>query len=950
MSPMSHKLSITPIVVALTALGVVTSEVSAATAVSPENIAVSLFEYSASTGSALYEMVSADNKQRIPGDYYQNIAYAVAKEIQSGKVSSSIVQGPFKLASDLLTIGAIADPEPQTKIIATLAAYGSRKFGEAAGQSIYDAAQNRAVEILARALKESNVTAAELDGLSAEQFSKMVDNLSIGNIKMREILKGQNQAMEMLKTHAEDFVGKTSAAALLQAKRTASDVEQIKKRLVEDGNNLEAFHKDTKDALDKIEVGLNVLKKNAEQANEDLVDLRKEIGTNTRSLQSLAQISSMSWSTSQKISALDNGFFPEMTENERAATKKSLESQFRVETAISELQLTGHYLESINEIGKNLGVDGNVIKVLGDGQKAANAITKLVAGDYLGGVAALSGFFGAAAPDASEQRHQKLMEYLEKKFEQINQKLEDVIKLQRQTISALNTISAQLVEIEDKLKNVERVVVMNRAALQYLVRDEWQACDAMIGLNNHQYKLRSLDKYINQLSMGHFVLCYKQFTEFFDARVSGSDWAGSILSNAMFPDKLKVISENANEEAYYARLGTQSIEAYQSARRFFITYFSDGNISPTRHLIGVSDPRANLSDSAARDNLIDAHKGKLDSFTCNQDYMSDGLRFLICQGITPGAKEKPKYGYWQMVISDAPIGPLVGELVDTGIMLSELSDFLYIDHGNYYSINSEDLKAVGKTGVNQTMRKALGQRRGVDLLRKLDWLAQSYVLQQSVTYGDITSKAIADVLFDNDKNALRIEAVSGNLTQQLALDAMKANPVLARNVVMIAVRRALSTTVHLSDDNIDTVSVTYYALGMRNYSGASACLDDPIAKQVLVDALKNWNLAFRAEKEELRVGSQLEKCKERDKNIDIGSGLVAIFKDFEVKMPSPRSVESGEFEYPASLRLALAYKEKISEAKALRQVGSMIKDYPEISKGQLARGLMESGCLSGVCR
>lgn len=925
--------------------------IQAAPELPQDKFAMSFIEYSVTTGTALYKLVAADSKLRIPGDKYQNLARSIAMEIEGGKAASSLAQAPFKLIADSLTLAAVVDPEPTTKVVAAVSAYGAQKLGEVAANAIYNAAETKALGILARALKDSQVTAGQLKNMEPAAFAAMVDDLRLGDNKIRDILKDNPKALEMLKANAEDLARAQGTATLLQAKETAGDVAKIKAQLIDDSKQLQDFREATIKALDEAKAGLSDLGNKADKAAKDLEALKVEVGSNTRSIQSLAQISSMNWSTEQKLAALDSGLFPEMTPAEVTATRRSLESQRSVEQAIDHLNTTSHYLDSVGTIAQNLGVDPNIVAAVRQGQTAVTGITRMVAGDYIGGIATLTGLMGAAAPDPAEERHKQLMAYLDRQFEQLNKTVEEILELQKQTINALQGISTQLVEIKDQLANVERVVVLNRAALQYLLLAPWQPCEAMIGKLNNQYTLPSLDSYIDQITAGYFTKCYSQYREFFDARVKTANWAGGELSQAMLP--AKNLTEDPEMEKRFRLLGDQKILDYRSARGFLVTYHTAAAKTPAQYLAALSDPKPNVDAALDRDQRISLNKDKYNAYTCGQDILNRSLGTLLCLGTQPGNPAKPRERQWTTVLNDTLVGPQAMRIIDNGIVLSQLADFLDNENGQYFTVPEADLRAAGIKGPSPKMLKALKKRHGEQLLEQLRWLGEAYVLQQSAAYGDFTASSIVEVLYDPVAKALRDEAPPGDQVQQLALLAMKNNAVLARNVVMLAMRRALTTTVDIGEEDnpryIKVPQSTLYSLGMANYSGAYACADDPVAKKILQLALPNWKFAVLADATERVPGMPLEKCAGSDPTLDIGSGLVVKFKDFVVKAPSPRAIETGEFEYPASLRLALAYRENISEAQTMRRIGSLISDSPTVTKAEFARALLASKCFTGRC-
>lgn len=918
--------------------------------ISNDQLARSLIEYGATTATALYSAVETTAKLRTSGDNYQKLAMKIKAEIDNGKVASTLVSAPLKLAADTLTLAALADPEPITKVTAILSAYGLQKSGEMAGQAIYDAAQQSAKTILARALKDSNITARDLRNLSAKQFAEKIDDLRIGGKKMREILKDTPEALAILKAHAEDFAQETNAATLLHLKEASEDTQEIKSRLVSNAQQVKQFREETDKALSNIKTTLNSLETKANQARLDLADLHKEVGSNTRSILALAQISSMGWSTDQKIAALDTGMFPEMNPEELAATRKSLESQRSMEQSISNLQTTGHYLDSIGTIASNLGVDPKVVNSIRQGQIAVASITKFISGDWIGGVAVMTGLLGTAAPDASEQRHQQLIAYLDSQFSNINQKLTEILDLQKRTLSILSILSNQLVEIKDKLIGIERLLVLNRSALQNILRTDWQPCDAMIGVLNGQYLLTSMNDYLAQLRSLYFVDCYKQYREFFDARVKSPDWAGTILSLSQFP--IKEITDNTEFVTAYANHSEKMQKEYVTIRNFVLAKLATTENASIRYLISLADPRATIDSAYTRDADIRAAAVKLNKYTCNQEIIHPSLRTMVCQGLPPQSSKQPLPNAFRSVVSETLVGPQALRIIDTGIVLSSLVDFLYVDHGMYRTISDNDLLNIAKQGISFEMSAAREENHGTSVLEKLHWLSTGWVLQQSVLYGDFTASLITDTLYDANKRALLTEPAtdsSGGI-QRLALLAMKSNPVLARNVVMQAMRRALTVQVTLEDGrNMEIPQTGLYALAVANYSGVDACYENSSAKAYLNRILPGWVLAYRAEKGEIGPGMPLRGCQEKNPDVDIGSGLVVVFKDFEVKAPNPRLIDTGEFEQPSALKVSLAYREKISTAQALYNLRKAMPEIPEAEVGMFTRSLLSSKCLLGLC-
>jgi hypothetical protein len=241
------------------------------------------------------------------------------------------------------------------------------------------------------------------------------------------------------------------------------------------------------------------------------------------------------------------------------------------------------------------------------------------------------------------------------------------------------------------------------------------------------------------------------------------------------------------------------------------------------------------------------------------------------------------------------------------------------------------------------MLEAIKERRGDKTLERLDWLAHAYLVQQAVAYGDVTTKAVVETLYDKEARVLRTVGTD-DLTKK-ALTAVKANPVLARNVVMVAMRRALS-----ANTVTGLPQVTLYKRAVASFTGGKACQQDPVQKYNLDLLLPNWNLEWRPEQAEIDAApNELSSCKAADPNLDIGSGLVVVFPElqFDVKAPSPRALETGEFERPPPLTLALAYRDKVAGERMLRHVDQYVTSEKGVARHDFAKSLLSRGCFAG---
>lgn len=920
--------------------------------------AIAMIDYVGTTAGAFYTLYKADQELKVPGSEFQQLARRVSYELETGKAASALTRAPFDLTADTLAAAALVNPEPTTKIVAAISSYGSRKIGEAAANAVYKASEDKALGILSRGLKESGYTAAQLDAMTPAQFQNAVESMRIGGQELRTILDGKPEALAMIKAHAEDIRASIGEAALLQAKQTDATVNEIRDTVVKTEQNLSDFRKETQKSLNAVEGALEDLNRKALAAGESLDALRKEVGSNTRTLNSLAQISSMSWTTEQKISALSLGMFPELDDVEKGKMIDTLNKQLEVEKSVKNLQSAAADVGKLASIAGNLGVDKDVVLAMQGGQLLLSGAAQYFAGDYLGAAASVTSLTGLGKPDAAAQRHAQLMSYLEKRFDAIDKKLDEIKDLQIQTLKSLYAMSQQLSAIDTRLASVEKAVLTSHAALQFILREEFRTCDAIANSTNGSIMIDDLQVLEQVLVDGtkrqQLMDCYKTYSNYIDGVVLNASWAGGQLSQTVFPD-IDIIDdpETAKISNDFAK---KENDAYTAARGFLLKANPDAATKPAAALIRLADPKWSVTEAEAREQLLAAAQPQLDGFRCNDvSAMHSALLTLICQGQANRAKAPLKDRFWTLV-SPSKLGLQSLRLIDTGMILASFADFTYADKesNNNYTVPFNDLMLAPAQGFSKAMADAKAQKRGEGTLNRVEWLAYAYLLQQSMLYGDATVQAIVKTLYDEPTKALRTTYGGATDLQRLALNAMSLNPTLARNVVMQAMRKAMMAEVTMADGvKITVPSYSFYAQGLNIFRGARACERDDLVTHDLSVALPHWPIALRASEADKKIAKQtndaaisLDACNGGDLKSDISTGIVVVFEGFDVKAPSPRSIETGEYEMHPGLRVAISYVNQVADAKSMRQLAKALPD-SNADKGELARALIASGCLRG---
>lgn len=908
------------------------------------DIATSALEFGGSIGKLLWDTVDARSKvSEREASQYSKLAYNVKDQIDLGRASSSILKQSFNTLGTTLSYAATVDPEPLSKAVSGIAAWGAKKTGDALGQMVIDQSQKQAQAILAQGLKNSGLSQTQLKNMPAEELGAKVADLRVGGQTLREILKDDPGSLSILQAHATDIATDIGVAALAQSKGTAADVKTIQRDLAKTTREIDNYQKEVQGHLEKIDSGISGLEDATRVANEKLGELKETIGVNSKAIQTMAQISYSGWSTTQKLQAVNGGLFPNLDLKQKEALVQSLKADQVREETVASVQQAAKDFGNLAAIAGNLGLPKDIVKGLGDAQKAATAIVQFASGDVLGSIASITSLVGLGAPDAAAERHAAMMKYLEQQFSVVNQKLDRIIELQIQTLKAVAALADEQrqfrKEVLGQLDRVEDTVLRSERVLQAILASQWTECHALINGTklNGQFNIPTREVLIEVVTNAdtpkNAAACYSRMVGFLEAWVKPAKWSGQIIDASNFPDKT-IPSESVLQRALVA-FQSQRISAYQNARDFVLQDLRDASASPAAYVARFAQPVvdsnfANELDSALARKEIQI---QFQSFKCNQtDLLAPALRELLCFGMVDRSPKPPLPARWSDLLGASLIGPWSTGLVETGITLSTIADFAEAnDSGSLAFVNSRMIEEFSKDGPTLELRRALAQRKGLKLLEELRWLTEASLLQQSITYGDYTAQLVEKALYDGATKSLNIDP-KVPLKQQ-ALLAMRSNPILARNVILLAMRHAISDALGGSQKAASSNYLqTYYNLALLDFTGTQRC--SSLASQKLGELFPNWKFEYRVTSLQKKNEKGLEECPtefEPDPNNStpppaLGSGVAATISDFYVLVPSPLALGDGVFEQPDSLRNALADRDRLSQAIIDRTVGASVRD------------------------
>jgi hypothetical protein len=542
------------------------------------------------------------------------------------------------------------------------------------------------------------------------------------------------------------------------------------------------------------------------------------------------------------------------------------------------------------------------------------------------GIPSVTSLVGLGAPDAGAARHAATMKFLEQQFKEINIKLDRIIDLQVQTLKTIAELADNQrrfrTEVLSQLDRIEAAVLSNNQILQAIMLDHWKDCHALInGALNGQYDIPNqavLLRILGDLNAETFTSgCYSTMVGFLDAWVRPGAWSGQIIAAANFPTDV-IVGDEAASRAWKAYV-SQQIEAYKTARDFLLEAVPSVNTEPALFLARLAQPvfSAKYQEQLSSALLREDTRSRLANFDCSdREALSEALASLLCFGL-PKLEGRPLNGRVRQLLEAALIGPHAFRIIDTGDTLSSLVDLGNRQAGGTFQfVKAEDIKDFANSGMSDALRLALNQRKGQALLTKLQWLSEIMVLQQGVAFGEFTALLIERALYDPKTRTLRTKAGDGpdGRLVALALAALRANPILARNVVTLAMRHAIADSV----GSVETAKAirfneTYYKFARSDFRGEAACQRNRDAMRRLRELLPNWTFELRVTAEEKKQ-KELALCEvEVVSNLNVpnpapslGAGLAVKMENFYVLAPSPLALTEGYMEQPDSLRLALA--------------------------------------------
>ena len=217
---------------------------------------------------------------------------------------------------------------------------------------------------------------------------------------------------------------------------------------------------------EKTDQRLSRLESNQLAIYDDIASLTKQVSTNTEAIAKNQDDIEFIQGTlfgkltpAEQLQALEGGFFPSMSDEARAGLERKIKITEKRQKILEDVQWVLNEGAALVSIGQDLGIDDEIMEPIAAaveiGTAASTAFVAFSSGNYLQGVAAITGLFGKK--DVEGERHKAVMAGLRRLAEGQRRLAEGQRKLaegQRGLASVLRDMMGQLGHMDEKLNQL----------------------------------------------------------------------------------------------------------------------------------------------------------------------------------------------------------------------------------------------------------------------------------------------------------------------------------------------------------------------------------------------------------------------------------------------------------------------------------------------------------------
>jgi hypothetical protein len=761
--------------------------------------------------------------------------------------------------------------------------------------------------------------------------------------KLHDQLSDDPAAAEAALKLILDTMKNTTEASILQIGENTMAIDD----LAGQARVTTKLFKQTSDALDVYKVQLVKTNQVLNGASDQIKALELSQTITNQQVGAIEDVLYDQQSAGVKIHLLQNGYKPGLVPEQRQQLITYFKAEVQKQELIADTAQVVNVAQELQGILGNLGIqDRTLNKAVQVGAVAQKALSAALTGNYLGAIMSVTSLFGSQSDPESEH-----FAAIMGKLAEMDKKLDDIIKLQIQTLEAIQTLSKQVADMDKRLnQRLDDIAFEVQVISDNLKAHMWQNFTPC----NNAYQDRTADQKASfDNDSFNFstikdveVFVAKNRTYAIQCAISLQGLFESIKNTNLFGRELSLRTAAATDFSVAPkqadRLTQPELKGFLDDLYTPSIQLVEGKWDPswgaTATLIALlGDPAANLSDLKLKTDQLDGAKTSNKPFhACSAPtVLSRRLRSLLCddnlyepievpKGFSP-ANENTASQRTASFMGDPLVRDQLPDLARyTGLVARPFDLWT----GNGSDVFTSDQILAGN-----------GQPRGKDLLWSLLSVLDIAVAQQAVLHGDLTAKVVYDLVWDKSQHVPVEPPPAQNPPSPTQNDQTKAikllmnanNPWLAKNVLMFAFQDTLYNTGNggspsLPYDKAVTILNSVIDLGSPQ---ATASKPSDADKQRIED--ENQKKIVEANFYLRGIFKFPESVTFTVADSDDGFGgrvrkILLISGSYKLEVPSPTEFAGGQFSYPPSLISLLRLREIMIDRLVDYQVLNQLTD------------------------
>jgi hypothetical protein len=251
-----------------------------------------------------------------------------------------------------------------------------------------------------------------------------------------------------------------------------SEIEANQKQLTRLSQTFVRYAKDTSAKLKTIVEGQQDINNKIAEINDEVAVHRGEIAKSKEDIEFLQQFTFGKMSASEKLAALQSGYFASLAESERNRLTKEYALLKKREELTENVKGFLNSGQMLVNIAANFGVDPQLVKSAQQGlniaQTGFSAFNEIAGGNYLAAINVISSLFGGGGRDLAAERHAEIMG-----------KLDELARGQQQIMGMIKDLSQQLEQVQQNQKKIYDAIVQVSQQIEVNHREEMQQLAAL---------------------------------------------------------------------------------------------------------------------------------------------------------------------------------------------------------------------------------------------------------------------------------------------------------------------------------------------------------------------------------------------------------------------------------------------------------------------------------------